>query len=102
MLRGLEKKYLRGLAHHLKPVVLVGKNGLTESLLAAIESALDDHELIKVKFNEFKEEKKTLSKEMERKSKAELVGLIGNVAIFYRRQAEASKRKIKLPQSKDG
>jgi len=96
-LKGTEKKYLRGLAHHLKPVILVGKGGLTDMVLDSIDLALDDHELIKVKFNEFKEEKKALSRQIEEKAKAELVGLIGNVAIFYRETADKNKRKINLP-----
>jgi len=96
MLTGSERKYLRGLAHSFKPVVLVGKGGLTERVLDSLDRALDDHELIKVKFNEFKEEKKTLSRQIEEKAKAETVGLIGNVAIFYREQKDERKRKINL------
>ena len=59
-LKGFQKKYLRGLAHNLKPVVLIGQKGLTDDLIKSADRALDRHELIKVKFNEFKErEQKT-------------------------------------------
>ena len=94
-LKGSERKFLRGLAHGLKPVVQVGKGGLTAVVIAAVDAALGDHELVKVKFLDFKEEKKELSAEIGSRTGSELVGLIGNVAIFYRRQADPSKRKIK-------
>lgn len=44
-----QKQFLKGLAHHLSPVVMLGGNGLTEGVLAEIDNALDHHELIKVK-----------------------------------------------------
>ena len=44
-----QQKYLRSKAHHLKPVVWIGQNGLTESVTAELETALDHHELIKIK-----------------------------------------------------
>lgn len=96
MLKGSERKHLRGLAHNLKPIVMIGKSGLSESVLASIDQALDDHELIKVKFNAFKDQKKILSQEVTEKLKAEMIGLIGNVAIFYREHPDEDKRKISL------
>lgn len=96
-LTGSQRKYLRGLAHSLKPLVQVGKGGVTSALLAAVNQALDEHELIKIKFVDFKEEKKELSEEIGRKTKSEKVGMIGNVAVFYRRHAEPEKRKIRSP-----
>lgn len=48
-LTGRQKRYLRGLAHHLKPLVTVGKQGVTEEVLAQVEANLEAHELIKVK-----------------------------------------------------
>mgnify|MGYP001557496399 FL=1 len=41
-------RHLRGLTHNLQPVVLVADNGLTENVMAEIESALDHHELVKI------------------------------------------------------
>lgn len=96
-LKGATRKYLRGLAHHLKPLVLVGQKGVTETLIEAVDEALELHELIKLKFNDFKDEKKTLAKEIEEKTRSEMVGMIGNVAIFYRQQPDEEKRKIQLP-----
>jgi len=96
-MKGSTRKYLRSLAHHLKPVVMVGKNGISSQLIASTEVALNDHELIKVKFGEFKEEKKEISAEIAQSTKSELIGIIGNIAIFYRPHPQPEKRKIKIP-----
>lgn len=93
-----QKKYLRGLAHHLKPMVMIGKNGLTETVLGGADKALSDHELIKVKFLDFKDKKKELSAVIEKETTSHLIGIIGNVAIFFRFQPDDQKRKINLPE----
>jgi len=97
-LKGFQRKYLRGEAHHLKPLVIIGAKGVTEQLLGSIDLALKDHELIKVKFYEFKEAKKEISAQIAAATKSELVGIIGNIAIFYRPCPQTEKRKIKLPK----
>ena len=94
-LKGSQRKYLRAQAHHLKPLVIIGAKGVTDQLLGSVDLALTDHELIKVKFGEFKEAKKEISEEIAKATKSELVGLIGNIAIFYRRHPDPEKRKIK-------
>ncbi len=91
-----QRQKLRGLAHDLKPVVQIGKNGLNESVLVEIDRSLDGHELIKVRFVDFKTRKRELCDAMAEASGAHWVGLIGNVAIFYRPHEDASKRKIRL------
>jgi RNA-binding protein len=96
-LKGTQRKYLRSQAHHLKPLVIIGARGVTEQLLGSVDLALNDHELIKVKFGEFKEAKKEISREIAEATRSELVGLIGNIAIFYRRHANPENRKIKIP-----
>jgi len=95
-LKGSVKKTLRSLAHHLKPVVMVGRNGVSEQLIASVNAALKDHELIKVKFLDFKEEKKEISQEIASTTKSEVVGIIGNIATFYRQHPQPELRKIKL------
>lgn len=85
---GSRVRELKSRAHHLKPVVMVGQKGITESLLEAMNKALDDHELIKVKFIEFKEDRRELSRELEEKTGSALVDIIGNMAIFYREKDE--------------
>jgi len=97
MLRGKQKRYLRSLAHHLDPVVMVGKNGLSESLIQKVDEALNSHELIKVKFVEYKNEKKKLTEDIAAETGSEVAGMIGHNAILFRKHPEEKKRKIKLP-----
>jgi RNA-binding protein len=99
-LEGYQRKYLRGLAHELKPVVLVGQRGLTDALLNSLEEALNQHELIKVKFNDFKEsaDKKAMIAELAEACGCEPVGLIGHTAILYRPHPQPEKRRIHPPQ----
>ena len=99
-LKGFQKKYLRGLAHSLKPVVLIGQKGLTDELIKSADQALDRHELIKVKFNEFKEkdQKAAITEEICKRTKAELAGTIGHITILYREQKDPDKKKIILPR----
>lgn len=96
-LTNTQKQHLRRLAHDLKPVVQIGKNGLTEQLYAALDHELSAHELIKIKFMDFRDERKALTEELAGVSGSTLVGLIGYVAILYREQADPEKRQIRLP-----
>ena len=101
-LKGNQKKFLKGRAHGLKPVVFLGQRGLTVNLIDSIHQALNAHELIKVKFIEFKEKKQKsgMAETIEAEADCQLVGMIGHVAIFYRPHADPDKRKIKLPLPK--
>lgn len=101
-LKGFQKKYLRGIAHDLNPVVLIGHNGLTAQVIKSIDEALDIHELIKIKFNSFKEkeQKNQINDEIEKATGAELAGLVGHVAVFFRRNREKENQKVFLPSSK--
>lgn len=98
ILTGSQRKYLRGLAHELKPVALLGKAGLSEGLSASIDHALACHELIKVKFNDAKDEKAAIVAELTDQLGAARVGIIGHVAILYRPAREAAERRIRLPE----
>jgi RNA-binding protein len=93
-LAGYQRTYLRGLAHHLKPVVQVGQAGITEAVLEAVEQALADHELIKVRLHK-PEDKKALAAELAARSGAELCGILGHLAILYR--AHPEEPRIALP-----
>jgi len=101
-LKGFQKQYLKGLAHGLKPVVFVGQKGITPEVAKAVADALDQHELIKVKFVEFKEknQKKEAAGAIEKETASEEVGMIGHVAVFYRQQEDPEKRRITLPKRK--
>lgn len=96
-LKGSDRKFLRGLAHDVQPVVQIGKGGITEGVIGSVNAALDQHELIKVRFLEFKDEKQELAVQIAQRTGSEQVGMIGHVAIFYREHADAEKRKIQLP-----
>jgi RNA-binding protein len=78
------RKKLKAQAHHLKPVVMIGQKGLTDSLIKSIDKALFDHELIKIKFIDFKDEKKELADEIAEKTASIIIGLIGNILILYK------------------
>ena len=92
-----QRRHLRGLAHHLKPVVMVGQDGLKPSVLAEVDGALTAHELIKVKVAAAdREERAALIVEIATASGAELVQSIGHVAALFRRNAK--KPKVALPR----
>ncbi len=96
-LPGSARKYLRGLAHGLRPVVQIGKDGLSEPVWLALDAALASHELVKVQFLAFKEERRELAETIAARLSCECVGVIGHIAIFYRAQPDPEKRRITLP-----
>ncbi len=87
-LKAAQKKNLRGQAHHLKPFVTVADKGLSESVVAEIERALIDHELIKVKLRGERGKREAWALEIATQCKAELIHSIGQVACFYRKNPE--------------
>lgn len=92
-----QRRKLKALAHHLEPVVMVGQKGLTESISKAVDKALSDHELIKIKFVDFKDEKRKLTDDIVLSTNAGFVGIIGNIAILYRANPDIPvKERIKL------
>lgn len=96
-LEGFQRRHLRSLAHPLRPVVMVGKEGLSKAVLAKTDAELVAHELIKVRFFDFKEDKKELLETMAEKLLAEVVGVVGHVGILFRQNREPEKRQIKVP-----
>lgn len=98
VLKGYQRDYLTRNAHTLQPVVMVGKNGLSPEVLKAIDEALALHELIKVKFIDFKDEKKDMAFQVTQAMEATLVRIIGNIAIFYRYQPDPKERVLHLPK----
>jgi RNA-binding protein len=75
---------LKAKAQRLKATLKVGKEGLSPQFLAALDGVLQHHELVKVKFDEFKEQKKELAPQLAEKSGSHLVTRVGNVAVLYR------------------
>ena len=100
-LKGFQRKYLRGLAHASKPVVIIGQHGLTDAVIHSTEEALLAHELIKIKFNAHKDkvQKEAMLSDLERATGAQRVGMVGHTAILFRRHPEPEKRRIRLPDA---
>ena len=92
-----QKKYLRGLGHPLKPVIMVGDAGLSESLLAEFSSTLDHHELIKVKVRAGdRDARDAMIAQLCETAAAALIQRIGNVALIYKPSDD--KPRITLPR----
>lgn len=89
-------RHLRGVAHELKPVVMIGQQGLKDTIFEELEIALDVHELIKVRVSTGdRDERDEMIQTMLKKSKAELIQRIGNIAVLFRRNLK--EPKIALP-----
>jgi RNA-binding protein len=92
-----QKRHLRTLGHHLKPVVRVGQHGLKDSVLAEIGLALDAHELIKVKIVADRDARAKLGGEICTRTNAQLIHAIGQMVILFRRNEK--QPKIALPSA---
>ncbi|MCP3923184.1 MAG: YhbY family RNA-binding protein [Desulfobacterales bacterium] len=99
-LKGFQRKYLRGLAHGCDPLVIIGQKGVTDALIDSVEEALVSHELIKIRFNDFKEkdQKNEINGIIQKRCKCEMVGMIGHIAIFFRQNDKKEDRVIKIPK----
>ena len=84
-LNNRQVRFLRGLSHQLHPVVMVGDKGLNENVLREIDSALDHHELIKVRIRAERELRRQWMQDIARQCSAESVHTIGQVACYFRR-----------------
>lgn len=93
-LTGKQKRKLRALGHHLEPVVIIGQQGITPGVVAAVEQALYDHELVKVKFNEGPEDRHEGAVSLAEKTGAELAQVLGRTALLYKQREEDSKISV--------
>ena len=93
-----QRSYLRSQAHHLEPVVLIGKQGITDGTIESIDRVLETRELIKIKFREFKDEKLSLSEKIAEITNSQVVGVIGHTVIIFRQNPDSDKRQIHIPQ----
>jgi len=93
-----QRSYLRSQAHHLEPVVLIGKHGITDGAIESIDRVLEARELIKIKFREFKDEKLSMSEKITELSNAQIVGVIGHTVIIFRQNPDPDKRQVYIPQ----
>ena len=94
-----QKKYLRGLGHKLKPLIMVGDKGLSESVLAEFESTLDHHELIKVRVRVGdRDARDQIIAKLCATAAADLIQRTGNVALLYRPNLKKKPdQRIRLP-----
>ncbi len=89
-------QHLKGVAHSLKPVILLGSNGLTEAVIAETDYALNHHELIKIKIpTDDRETKALIVEAICRETQATKIQVIGKTLIIYRQSAE---KKIRIPK----
>lgn len=91
-----QRKELEKAAHDLNPVVIVGGAGVTEGVVTMVANSLKVHELLKIKFNEYKDEKVELTQVICDQCDATLVRIIGNVAILYKEAEKEADRKYSL------
>lgn len=95
--RGKQRRYLRGLGVNLEPAVFVGKEGITDALLAELARVLKARELVKVRLlDNVDGDRKDVAKELAAKAGAELVQVLGRTALLWRRNEE--KPQIRLPE----
>jgi len=99
MLTSKQIRYLRGLGHHLQPAVMVGREGITDTVIAALNASLNAHELIKVKLQQnCPFSKQEAGKNLSSLAPAELVQVLGKTVLLYRHNPDLKKdNPIKLP-----
>lgn len=99
MLTGKQRRHLRALAHDLKPLVQVGKGGIDEGLVKAVDQALADHELIKVRVGEGAGlDRHEAADSIASQTRSEVAQVLGNIVVLYR--ADPDDPQIKLPRAK--
>ena len=97
-----DKKRLRGIAHHLNPVVTVGDSGLSDDVVRETERALGDHELIKARLNIFdRDERKSTGQTLAERTGATVVQIIGKVWVLYRSNPDADPKLSNLARFAD-
>lgn len=97
MLTSKQRSYLSKLASHFEPVLMIGKEGVSDGVENAFRRELRFRELMKVRFVASKDERFELAEALAEKYQAELVRVMGNTAIFYRKSDDPEYQKIELP-----
>ena len=99
ILTGKQARYLRGLGHHLKPIAMLGKEGISDNIIAAVNAVLDAHELIKVKVgNGCPVDRKEAAEILAAKTFSAEVQVIGKTILLFRENPDRdAANKIKLP-----
>ena len=95
-----QKKHFKSIGHHLKPVVTVAEQGLKENLMAELDRALNDHELIKIQLRiAEREDRQTILTELCQQRSSILVQSIGKMALIYRKNPKANPKLSNLLRS---
>lgn len=99
-LSGKQLRYLRGIGHHLKPLVILGKDGITEGVIKTVEAVLAAHELIKIKVGSgCPLKRREAADTIALKTGAETVQILGKILLVYRENPERSvEHKVQLPE----
>jgi RNA-binding protein len=95
-LNNAQIRKLKGMAQRMDASLKVGKQGLSDGFIKTLNEELDRHELVKLKFVEFKDQRKELAPQLAEKTHSHLVILLGNVVVLYRPNPDESKQKIKF------
>ncbi len=90
-LTNAQKRDLKGRAQRLEPVVKLGHGGMSPAFLKSLDQALAQHELVKMKFTDFKDERRSLVATIASETRSELVMQVGHVAVFFRAKEPAKK-----------
>jgi RNA-binding protein len=99
-LTGRDRRHLRRLAHAQDPVVQIGAAGVTPGVIAALDRALRDHELVKVRIARERDERGEIAGALAEQTGSALAGLVGHVAMLYRPAPERERRQIVLPSAR--
>ncbi len=95
-LTGKQNRYLRGLGHHLKPIVMIGKEEVNDAVISATDEALEIHELIKVKLQDgCLSDRKNVAQALAEATKSAIAQVLGKNILLYRQSKEP---QIKLPK----
>ena len=95
-LNNAQLRKLKAMAQRMDASLKVGKQGLSDGFIKSLDEELSRHELVKVKFAEFKEQKKELAPQMVVRTNSRLVMQVGNVVVLFRRNLDEAKQKIKF------
>lgn len=99
-LTGKQRRFLRAQGHHLQAILQIGKEGLSPSFIQAVDQALDDHELVKIRVGqgallEGRDERDSVAAELARATGSEIAQILGNTMLLYRPHPE--EPSIQLP-----
>jgi len=96
MLDSRQRRHLAGLAQSRDCLVTLGRAGSGDALVARLDLLLERHELVKLRFGDFKATREAIAADLAARTRSELVRIIGNVAVFWRRNPHPEKRKVEV------